>query len=275
MSSNLDSTHHEEDVRKRRLHVILESKVESADLAESLVNEFSEKEYGEQERHEISLALREAMVNAMLHGNRFDACKKVYLSAEWGSLGLLISIRDEGNGCEPESVPDPLESGNLLRESGRGMLLVRACMDEVTWRRCPAGGMELIMTKRLAKHRAKTHEESRIKLKASNRQVADVTVIDLSGRLVLGDESKMLRDTLKNLAGQGQNKILLNLADVSYIDSSGLGALVGGYTTFASHHGQVKLLNLTKSIHDLLRITKLLTIFEVHSDEAAAINSFH
>ena len=112
-------------------------------------------------------------------------------------------------------------------------------------------------------------------LMASNRQVADVTVVDLSGRLVVGDESKMFRETLKNLAGQGQKKVLLNLAGVSYIDSSGLGALVGGYTTFASHQGQVKLLNLTKNIHDLLRITKLLTVFEVHNDEAAALKSFH
>jgi anti-anti-sigma factor len=259
---------------ERRLDIILESRVESADRAESLINEYCKKEYGEQERHEISLAVREAMANAMLHGNQFDASKRVFLSAEWGSLGLVISIRDEGTGCEPEGVPDPLASDNILRESGRGMLLIRTFMDEVTWRRAPVGGMELIMSKHLAKHKARTREESQMNLTASNRQVADVTVVDLSGRLVLGDESQIFRQTLKNLAGQGRKKVLLNLAGVSYIDSSGLGALVGGYTTFASHHGQVKLLNLTKTIHDLLRITKLLTVLEVHNDEAAAVRSF-
>jgi anti-sigma B factor antagonist len=112
-------------------------------------------------------------------------------------------------------------------------------------------------------------------LTASDRQVNGVTVVDLNGRLVLGEESKLLREKLKNLAGQGQKKILLNLAGVSYIDSSGLGALVGGYTTLTSQQGQLKLLNLTKNIHELLQLTRLLTVFEVHNDEAAAVKSFH
>lgn len=128
----------------------MESKVESADLAESLISDLSESEFSEQKRHEISLAVREAIANAILHGNQFDTRKKVFLSAELRPPGLVISIRDEGNGCELESVPDPLASDNLMRESGRGMLLIRACMDEVTWRKAPSGGTELIMTKRLS-----------------------------------------------------------------------------------------------------------------------------
>ena len=111
-------------------------------------------------------------------------------------------------------------------------------------------------------------------LKISARKVEGVTVLDLSGRLVLGEESAALRDTLKDLPSKGQKKILLNLADLSYIDSSGLGALVSGYTTLAAQQGQLKLLNLTKKIHDLLQITKLLTVFEVFNDEKTAIKSF-
>lgn len=111
-------------------------------------------------------------------------------------------------------------------------------------------------------------------LKTSARKVDGVTVLDLSGRLVLGEESSSFRDTLKNLASQGQKKILLNLADLSYIDSSGLGALVSGYTTLAGQQGQLKLLNLTKKIQDLLQITKLLTVFEVYTDEKTALKSF-
>jgi serine/threonine-protein kinase RsbW len=137
-------------MEERRLDIILESKVESADLAESLISDFSEREFSEQKRHEISLAVREAIANAVLHGNQFDADKRVFLSAELRPPGLVISIRDEGNGCELESVPDPLAPHNLIRESGRGMLLIRACMDEVTWRKAPSGGTELIMTKRLS-----------------------------------------------------------------------------------------------------------------------------
>lgn len=111
-------------------------------------------------------------------------------------------------------------------------------------------------------------------LKTSSRQVGGVTVVDLSGRIVLGDGSSILRDTLKDLAGRGQKQILLNLADVSYIDSSGLGALVSGYTSLKGQQGQVKLLNLTTKVRDLLQITKLLTVFEVFNDEATAVRSF-
>lgn len=111
-------------------------------------------------------------------------------------------------------------------------------------------------------------------LKAENRQVDGVTVVDLSGRIVLGEATTTLREALQNLVSQGQKKILLNLSDVSYIDSSGLGALVSGYTTLTGQSGQLKLLNLTKKVQDLLQITKLLTVFEVFSDEATAVQSF-
>ncbi len=111
-------------------------------------------------------------------------------------------------------------------------------------------------------------------LKATNRIVDGVTVLDLSGRIVLGDGSDTLRESLRDLVSRGQKKVLLNLADVNYIDSSGLGALVSGYTSLASQQGQLKLLNLTKKVHDLLQITKLLTVFEVFDNENAAIQSF-
>src|SRR5438105_1073842 len=111
-------------------------------------------------------------------------------------------------------------------------------------------------------------------LKTSSRQVDGVTILDLSGRIVLGEESSMLRDELKNLVARGEKKILLNLGDVSYIDSSGLGALVSGYTSVSGQQGQLKLLNLTKKVHDLLQITKLLTVFQVYDDEKTAIASF-
>ena len=111
-------------------------------------------------------------------------------------------------------------------------------------------------------------------IKASTRQVDDVTVVDLSGRITLGEGSSVLRDTVRELLGRGQKKILLNLGDVTYIDSSGIGELVSGFTTVANQGGQLKLLNLTKKVHDLLQITKLYTVFEVHNEEAAAIRSF-
>ncbi len=111
-------------------------------------------------------------------------------------------------------------------------------------------------------------------IKASTRQVDGVTVVDLSGRITLGEGSAILRDTVRDLLNRGQKRILLNLGDVTYIDSSGIGELVSGFTTVTNQGGQLKLLNLTKKVHDLLQITKLYTVFEVHNEETAAIRSF-
>ena len=102
------------------------------------------------------------------------------------------------------------------------------------------------------------------------RQVGDVTVVDVAGRITLGEGSSALRD----MVGKNQKKILLNLGEVSYIDSSGIGELVSGFTTVTNSGGQLKLLNLNKRVKDLLQITKLYTVFDVHDDEAGAIRSF-
>ena len=111
-------------------------------------------------------------------------------------------------------------------------------------------------------------------MKASTRQVDGITIIDLSGRITLGEGSVVLRDTIRDSVGQGVKKILLNLGDVTYIDSSGIGELVSAYTTVRNQGGELKLLNLTKKVHDLLQITKLYTVFDVHEDEAHAVRSF-
>ncbi len=111
-------------------------------------------------------------------------------------------------------------------------------------------------------------------VKLTTRQVGDVTVIDAAGRITLGEGSSAFRDTIRDLTAKGNKKILLNLGDVSYIDSSGIGELVSAYTTVTNHGGTLKLLNLTKRVQDLLQITKLFTVFEVHDDEATAVRSF-
>ena len=111
-------------------------------------------------------------------------------------------------------------------------------------------------------------------VKMSIRQVGDVTVIDAAGRITLGEGSSAFRDTVKDLVSKGNKKILLNLADISYIDSSGIGEMVSGFTSVTNQGGQLKLLNLTKRVKDLLQITKLYTVFEVFDDEAAAVRSF-
>lgn len=111
-------------------------------------------------------------------------------------------------------------------------------------------------------------------VKINKREVGSVTVVDLSGRLTLGDASAQLRGTLRELLDSGKKKIVLNLGQVNYIDSSGLGELVSGFTTVKNQGGQLKLTNLTQKVNDLLTITKLYTVFEVHNDESAAVQSF-
>ena len=110
-------------------------------------------------------------------------------------------------------------------------------------------------------------------VKLNTRQVGDVSVVDVAGRITLGEGSSALRDLLREMVGKGQKKILLNLGEVSYIDSSGIGELVSGFTTVTNSGGELKLLNLNKRVKDLLQITKLYTVFDVHEDEAGAITT--
>jgi anti-sigma B factor antagonist len=113
-----------------------------------------------------------------------------------------------------------------------------------------------------------------VSVKLSNRQVGDVTVVDATGRITLGEGASTLRDSMRDLAAKGSKKLLLNLSEVSYIDSSGIGEMVSSYTTITNHGGQLKLLGLSKRVKDLLQITKLYTVFEVFDDEALAVRSF-
>jgi anti-sigma B factor antagonist len=113
-----------------------------------------------------------------------------------------------------------------------------------------------------------------VSMKVTTRQVDGVTILDLSGRITLGEGSVQLRDAVRDLLAKGQKQILLNLGDVNYIDSSGIGELVSAFTTVHNQGGDLKLLNLTKKVHDLLQITKLYTVFDIKDDEASAIASF-
>src|ERR671929_1900262 len=111
-------------------------------------------------------------------------------------------------------------------------------------------------------------------LDIKERQAGDVTVLDMDGKITIGPGSVALRTTIRRLLEEGKKKILLNLGGVGYVDSSGIGELGSSYTTINREQGQLKLLNLTQKIRDLLTITKLLTVFDVYKDESEALNSF-
>jgi anti-sigma B factor antagonist len=111
-------------------------------------------------------------------------------------------------------------------------------------------------------------------LQIDTREVSHVTILDVRGRIVLGDEIHLLRDTVRKLVAEGKKKILLNLAHVDYIDSSGVGELVGCFTTVRNAGGELKLLNLSQKVQDVLHVTKLYTVFDIREDEFNAVKSF-
>ena len=108
----------------------------------------------------------------------------------------------------------------------------------------------------------------------STREVSHVTIVDINGRITLGDETGQLRDTVRQLIAEGKKKIVLNLEHVDYIDSSGVGELVSSFTTVRNSGGELKLLSLSKKVHDILQVTKLYTVFDIKDDEFTAVKSF-
>ena len=111
-------------------------------------------------------------------------------------------------------------------------------------------------------------------LKIETREVAHVTILDVHGRIVLGDETEDLRKSVRQLLADGKKKVILNLADVDYIDSSGVGELVGSFTAVRNAGGELKLLKLSQKVQDVLHVTKLYTVFDIREDEFTAVKSF-
>ena len=224
----------------------------------------------------LAMVAREAAVNAVVHGNRYDPAKWMTVRFEAMDDGLRIVLADEGDGLDVAAIPDPLAPENLLRASGRGIFLMKSFMDEVSFRALAPGTETTLIKRRTAAptHLTDIYKEKKMSLKFKTRQVDGVTILDLNGRITLGDGSVTLRDAVKDALNKGDKRILLNLADVDYIDSSGIGELVSAYTSMKNAGGELKLLHLTKKVHDLLQITKLYTVFDVRDDETVAVGSF-
>ena len=113
-----------------------------------------------------------------------------------------------------------------------------------------------------------------VNLKATTRKVGNIAVVDVSGRITLGQETQLLRETIQRLLGDGQKQILLNLGDVAFIDSAGIGELVSAFISARNRGGELKLLKLTRRVRDVVQITKLYTVFDIRDDEAEAVKSF-
>lgn len=259
----------------RKLRLTLESTLDSVEAAELIVQRMAELNgFGEDEVHQIGLGVRETVANAVQHGNAFSSEKTVAFDTSVDETGFEVTVVDQGPGFEEDAVCDPLDPENLLRASGRGLLLMRAFFDKVEVGPCSSSGTKVRLVKYRTSGADGTAQEDLMSLSTSIRDVAGVTVVDLSGRITLGEASGKLRETVRSLLDTGVTKILLNLEQVSYIDSSGLGELVSAYTTARGKDCTVKLLHVQAKVQDLLTVTKLYTVFETHTDEAAAVGSF-
>ena len=257
----------------RELNLRLDSTLSSVEAAEIIVQKLAQDHGLDDDAVEqLAMAVREITVNAVTHGNGYSKEKSVYFSVVTNPTQLSITIRDEGEGFNPDAIADPTQGDNLLKTSGRGLLLSRAFVDEIEFRARAPHGTEVVMVKKIPQ--PLSDKEDAVSLSTSLREVDGVTVVDLSGRITLGEGSGKLRDTVREILAKGQKKIILNLGDVGYIDSSGLGELVSSYTTASNQGASVKLINLQQKVNDLLQITKLYTVFETFESEADAILSF-
>jgi anti-sigma B factor antagonist len=181
------------------------------------------------------------------------------------ALGKSMSGRaDTVQPTEEEQAPDDVTFFREVLQEGRTLIVVRTESQEIAKAACGI----------LDRLGLGIEGRTPLKMQTANRQVGDVSIVDVSGRITLGEGNFMLREVVRELVDKGNNKILLNLHEVGYVDSSGLGELVKTYTTVRNQGGQLKLLNPSKRVSDLLQMTKLARVFEIEADEASAIQSF-
>jgi anti-sigma B factor antagonist len=183
--------------------------------------------------------------------------------------GAAIGKGMAEGGDSPQPTPDEKCSEDVLffREvlkEGRSLVVVRTESKETASSACAI----------LDRLGLSVEGKTPVKMGTDTRQVADVTVVDVSGRITLGEGNVMLREVVRQLVEAGHKKIAMNLHEVGYVDSSGLGELVKAYTTVRNHGGQLKLVNPSKRVQDLLQMTNLSAVFTIEADEASAIQSF-
>ena len=252
----------------------LSSNHELTDLVQVVSDELAGKlGFSDDDGHWIGMAIREAVNNAIKHGNRLDPEKKVVVSFQYDQEELTVSVRDQGQGFDVAKVPDPLLPENLLNTSGRGVFYIRSFMDDVEFVKDDGRqGTEVRMIKRLRRE-DQTEKEGK-PMKITEREAEGITILDIQGQITLGDGDEELKKHIDEAVAAGKTKILLNMKKVKFMDSSGVGELVGCYTSVSRAGGKLKLVNLNEKVHDILQITQLISVFETFDDEGSAFKSY-
>jgi anti-sigma B factor antagonist len=197
----------------------------------------------------------------------FGAAALLGLAGAGAGASAGSAIGHDAAAPEPTSAEKCSEDAAFFREvlkEGRSLVVVRTESKETAATACA-------VLDRLA---LGMHGAAPVKMQTNARQVGTVTVLDVTGRITVGEGNVMLREIVRDLAEKGNNLIVLNLGEVVYIDSSGLGELVKTHTTIRNKGGQLKLANLNKRVHDLLQLTRLASVFDIERDEASALKSF-
>ncbi len=197
----------------------------------------------------------------------FGAAALLGLAGAGAGASAGSAIGHDAAAPEPTSAEKCSEDAAFFREvlkEGRSLVVVRTESKEIAATACA-------VLDRLA---LGMQGAAPVKMQTNARQVGTVTVLDVTGRITVGEGNVMLREIVRDLAEKGNNLIVLNLGEVVYIDSSGLGELVKTHTTIRNKGGQLKLANLNKRVHDLLQLTRLASVFDIERDEASALKSF-
>ena len=183
--------------------------------------------------------------------------------------GAAVGKSDSQDSSAPQPTPDEKSSEDVaffreVLKEGRSLIVVRTDSHEVATAACAI----------LDRLGLGLQGRTPVKMAAATRQVEGVSIVDIVGRITLGEGNVMIREIVRDLLDKGNKKILLNLGDVQYVDSSGVGELVRTYTTVRNQGGELRLVNLSKRVHELLQMTRLHTVLPIEKDEAAAIRSF-
>ncbi len=197
----------------------------------------------------------------------FGAAALLGLAGVGAGSAIGGAAADPGEGPVPAADEKSSEDAAFFREvlkQGRSLIVVRTPSQEIAQVAC-----EILDRLSLG-----VHGRTPVQTKTAIRQVHDIAIVDVSGRITLGEGNVMLREAIQGLLAKGGKKILLNLHEVGYVDSSGIGELVKSYTTIRNQGGQMKLVNPSQRLHDLLQMTRLSAVFDIHADEASAIQSF-
>ncbi|WP_446224475.1 anti-sigma factor antagonist [Nocardia sp. IBHARD005] len=221
----------------------------------------------------MTLAVHEAIVNAVRHGNRGIPLATAEITLRVIGDELVVEISDQGPGFDPAQVPNPRLPAALRLPHGRGVLLMRTAMDSMSVTTSPAG--RFVVTLRTVLPAGSTNTTARrTPMNVETRVIDGVTVVDLSGKLTIGVGDVKLREAVQGLLTDGRKKIVMNLSGVTVIDSSGLGVLVGSYTSATRSDALLKLSDVPPKVRDILHITQLSTVFETFDSESDAVASF-